>query len=144
MTERIIPVILLVFSGTYLWLASLIPLDPWSMNEPVGPRTLPIIYGSLLSIFSINMFLRGVRIVKPGYRWKPLAAIGVCIILFAILIPYAGLWLSVAAFLGSSLLILGERRAVVLVCAPMVTATLGWVLINLLLNVYIHPGSWWT
>jgi hypothetical protein len=142
-TQRIVPLVLLAFSGGYLWLASLIPLDPWSVDEPVGPRTLPIIYGSILTVFSVSMLFRGIKIEKPAYRWHPLVAMVSCIILFALLIPYAGLWFTVAGFLGTGLAILGERRVTVLLGAPAATAMLGWVLINVLLGVYIHPGYWW-
>ena len=143
MTQRIIPLLLLTFSCGYLSLANLIPLDPWSAEESVGPRTLPIVYGSLLLILSSNMLFRGAPILKRGYRWQPLTVIAICIIIFAGLIPYAGLWLTVAFFLCGSLGILGERRVLVLIAAPFATALLGWFVINVLLNVYIHPGSWW-
>ena len=138
-----IPLLLLTFSCVYLSLANLIPLDPWSAEESVGPRTLPIVYGSLLLILSSNMLFRGVSILKQGYRWQPLATTAICIIIFAGLIPFAGLWLTVAIFLCVSLGILGERRVLVLIAAPLATALLGWFVINVLLDVYIHPGSWW-
>lgn len=60
------------------------------------------------------------------------------------LIPWAGLWLSLAALLVAGLPIAGERRPFVLGLAPVVTAGLGWLLIAVLLDVYIDPGRWFS
>ena len=143
MSRRLVPLCLLLVAGTYLWAATRIELDPWSAEELVNARALPLACGSLLALFATGMLLRGVTPSETGRRYKPLAAMSACIVGFAALIPNAGLWPALALFLAASLALLGERRPLVLTAAPVATALAGWVLIEVALGVYIHPGAWW-
>ena len=74
--------------------------------------------------------------------WRRLAGHGVVIVAFGLLIPLAGLWVSLGALLFAGLLIAGERRPLVLVFAPLGTAVLAWLLLAVVLGVYIDPGLW--
>ena len=144
MTRRWVPLALLVVAGVYLWAAARIELDPWSADELVNARALPLFCGSLLALFAAGMLLRGVAPGDASRRYKPLATMSACIVAFAVLIPSAGLWPSLALFLCASLALLGERRPLVLVAAPVATALVGWMLIEVALGVYMHPGGWWS
>ena len=144
MNRRLVPLALLLVAGGYLWAAMRIELDPWSADELVNARALPIVCGILLALFATGMLLRGIAPGETSRRYGPLAMMSVCIVGFAALIPNAGLWPALALFLAASLALLGERRPLVLTFAPITTALAGWVLIEVALGVYIHPGAWWS
>ena len=144
MTRRLVPLALLVVAVIYLWAAARIELDPWSADEFVNARAMPLFCGSLLALFAAGMLLRGVESGDTSRRYKPLVTMSACIVAFAVLIPNAGLWPSLALFLCASLALLGERRPLVLVAASLATALVGWMLIEVALDVYIHPGAWWS
>ena len=143
MTRRLVPLAILAVAGVYLWAALRVPLDPWSIDESVNARTLPLAYGALLALFGAGLALRGVPVATGTRRYGPLGAMTACILAFVAAIPFAGLWPSLALFLLAALAALGERRPAVLCGAPLGTAAAGWGLVELLLGVYIHPGSWW-
>ena len=144
MTRRLVPLCLLLVAGIYLSAATRIELDPWSAEELVNARALPLFCGSLLALFATGMLLGGIAPSETGRRYKPLAMMSACIVGFAALIPNAGLWPALALFLAASLALLGERRLLVLTVAPAATALAGWILIEVALGVYIHPGAWWS
>ena len=144
MTRRLVPLCLLLVASGYLWAAMRIELDPWSADELVNARALPIVCGTLLALFAAGMLLRGLTPGETSRRYAPLVMMSVCIVAFAAIIPNAGLWPALALFLAASLALLGERRPLVLTIAPIATALAGWLLIEVALGVYIHPGSWWS
>ena len=144
MTGRVVPLGLLLVAGIYLWATVRIELDPWSADELVNARALPLFCGILLALFATVMLLRGLTPSETGRRYKPLALMSACIVAFAALIPIVGLWPALALFLVVSLALLGERRPLVLTLAPVATALAGWLLIEVALGVYIHPGAWWS
>ena len=143
MTRRLVPLALLAVAGAYLWAAARVPLDPWSVDAAVNARTLPLACGSLLALFAAAMAIRGVPLDAGTRRFGPLGAMVACILAFVAAIPFMGLWPSLALFLCAGLAALGERRPWVLGAAPLGTALVGWGLVELVLGVYIHPGSWW-
>ncbi|MDE0450354.1 MAG: tripartite tricarboxylate transporter TctB family protein [Gammaproteobacteria bacterium] len=144
MTGRIVPLGLLLVAGIYLWATLRIELDPWSADELVNARAMPLFCGILLALFATVMLFRGLTPTETGRRYKSLAMMAACIVGFAVLIPNAGLWPALALFLAASLKLLGERRPLVLTVAPLATALAGWTLIEVGLGVYIHPGAWWS
>ena len=151
MTKRLLPLALIGFAAVYLWQASAIALDPWSAEEAINARTLPVIYACCLLILAVALFIRpptpGDAPSPPAEgwrRWLTLAAHCGAIVGFGVAIPWAGPWLALAALLLASLLIAGERRWWVLVTAPAVTAAASWLLIVVVLGVYIDPGRWFS
>ena len=75
-------------------------------------------------------------------RWIALPLHAAVILGFAVLIPYAGLWVATAALLFGCLLVAGERRILVLTLAPAATAVAAWLLIRVALDIYVDPGTW--
>ena len=144
MTIRILPLILIVIGIGYVWLALGIPLDPWSAEETVNSRTLPVVYGTLLAVLALPLLIRGnpLRIegIEPA-RWYRLTALCAVTVLFALAVRWVGLWAAVAALLAVSLLIMGERRPSVLILGPAATACAGWAIIELGLGVYLERGA---
>ncbi|MDE0659491.1 MAG: tripartite tricarboxylate transporter TctB family protein [Gammaproteobacteria bacterium] len=146
---RLAPLCLAAFAVTYLWHTFTIPLDPFSAAEAINARTLPLIFGVALLAVSLGLAARpstpeAEAAEIPLQRWRVLAWHAVAIIGFGVLIPWAGLWISLAALLVAGLLIAGERRAWILAGAPLVTAGLAWLLIGVVLGVYIDPGRWFS
>lgn len=147
MTRRLPALLLAAFAAVYLWQALAIPLDPWSASESVNARTLPIAYAVLLLLVAVGLGIRPTPSNQTGSTgsalgWRRLAGHGVVIVAFGMLIPLAGLWVSLGALLFACLLIAGERRPLVLVFAPLGTAVLAWLLLAVVLGVYIDPGLW--
>ena len=155
MTKRLLPLALVGFAAVYLWQASAIALDPWSAEEAINARTLPVTYACCLLILALALFARpqpdarGDAPSPPASasnrkRWLALAGHCGAIVGFGAAIPWAGPWLALAALLLASLLIAGERRWWVLVAAPAITAAASWALIVAVLGVYIDPGRWFS
>ena len=148
MTHRLAPLLLAALAVVYLWQTLAIPLDPWSASEPINARTLPLVYGFALLAIALVLASRPpsptVAQFPPPSRWRSLAAHSVAIVGFGVLIPWAGLWISLAALLVAGLLIAGERRVWVIAAAPLATAGTAWLLIALVLDVYIDPGRWFS
>ena len=143
MTRRLVPLAIFGVAVAYLWAATRVPLDPWSADEAVNARTFPLACGALLALFAAGLTLRGVAMATGPVRYGPLAAIVGCILAFVVAIPFTGLWPALGLFLCAALAVLGERRLPVLLGASLGTPTLGWALVDVLLGVYLHPGSLW-
>ena len=148
---RLAPICLAAFAVTYLWQTFAIPLDSFSAAEAINARTLPLIYGVALLAISFVLVAwpsgsqaRAEAARVPIGRWRVLALHAVAITGFGVLIPWAGLWVSLATLLVSGLFIAGERRPWVLAVAPLATAGLAWLLIGVVLGVYIDPGRWFS
>ena len=142
--HKLIPALLVVFGVIYTLLAANIELDSWSQDETINSKTLPIIYGATFTILCIPLLFQKSKdktVPKFATRLAPLIAI---IVIFGTLIPYVGLWISLVFLLIFSLIVLGERRATVLLLAPLFTALCGYLLIEIGLNIYIDSGSLWS
>lgn len=147
--RRLTPLGLAAIAVGYLWQTFTIPLDPWSTADPINARTLPLIYGVTLLAVAVGLALRPPPIDVASApttraRWRELALHAASIIGFGVMIPWAGLWISLAALLVAGLLIAGERRPSVLAIAPLGIAGLAWLVIVVALDVYIDPGRWFS
>ena len=151
LATRAAPLALAIGALLYLWRTFAIPLDPWAAAEPVGPRTLPIVYGfALLAVAGLLAAQRPASSPSPtantagaGRRWWQLAGHCVAIAGFGFAIGWLGLWLALALLLVALLAIAGERRPAVLALAPLGTAAGTWLLVAVVLDVYIDPGPLW-
>lgn len=159
MIRRLPALALVAFAGIYLWLALAIPLDPWSATEAINARTLPLAYGvALLIVAAALLFQATGAPSKPPpasgdgqtpdgeraamrRRWQNLTAQCVIIAAFGLVIPIVGPWLALAALLLASLWAAGERRLPILLLLPACTAGAAWLVVAVLLDVYLDPGS---
>lgn len=155
MIRRLPALALVAFAGIYLWLALAIPLDPWSANEAINARTLPFVYGVALLIVAAALLFHGGDAASDGEqaasgddrtagdrrRWLKLAAQCAIIAAFGFAIPIVGPWLALVALLLASLWAAGERRLPMLLLLPAATAGAAWLLVAVLLDVYVDPGS---
>ena len=143
---------LAVFAGIYFWQTAAIPLDPWSAAETINARSLPFAYSVALLILAVALFAAPAPPSRDnaqaggdgaGRSRRGLKLVAQCTIIaaFGFAIPFAGLWLALAALLAASLWTAGERRLPVLLAVPAGTALAAWLLLVVMLDVYIDPGS---
>jgi hypothetical protein len=127
----------------YLWLAAILPVDPWAAEEFINSRTLPMGYGFLFVLACWGLMIKGrgeARVSAAGVR-RVLALLG-CLILFALAVPRLGVWWSIPVLLVPALWVMGERRWWAFSILPVATGILGWVLIEAVLGVYVPAGLW--
>ncbi|MEZ5560450.1 MAG: tripartite tricarboxylate transporter TctB family protein [Pseudomonadales bacterium] len=144
MGYRALVLLLLAVTVGYLMLARNIELDPWSAEELVTSRTLPTLYGALLSLVLLALLitrhpgnLAARQIARTGWMLLMLVA-------FVALVPLAGIWPASAALLLGALLLLGERRPAVLLGLPSGIALVGWLLVEQLLGIYVPGAGLWS
>ena len=142
MGYRLLIGLLLAVTVGYLTLARQIPLDPWSAQELVNSRTLPTLFGSLLTLVLLGlMFTPPPGVVRFGTGPQGIRLVALFALLgsFIGLVQYAGIWLALAALLLAALLIMGERRVRWLLALPVGIPVGGWLLVERWLGVYV-PG----
>ena len=154
MIGRLPALALVAFAALYLWQTLAIPLDPWSATEAINARTLPFAYGVVLFLVGAALLIRPHALPSSGgdktkseadggtlQRWLKLAAQCVIIVGFGIAIPFVGPWVALGALLVASLLAAGERRLPILIFLPIGTAGAAWLIVAVLLDIYVDPGS---
>ena len=139
---QILGIVLALFGVIYLWLAAIIPVDPWVAEEAINTRTLPMVYGFafLLTCWLLMIKGRG-RADMSARGLRRVAALLVCLVAFALAVPELGLWLATPVLLVPALWIMGERRWWTLSLVPVATAFAGWGLIEGVLDVYVPGGA---
>jgi len=97
MSDRIFGIVGLALAAFYIWSATLIELS--FISDPVGPRTFPIIVGSVLGLSSLVVLLRpDAEPLWPRFsRLAEIAGAVVVMIVYALLLPEAGFVISTAA-----------------------------------------------
>lgn len=139
MTERWLTAAFVVVAISYLVAAAAIPLDPWAAEEVINTRTLPTIYGGVLAVLALSGLgarERLERLARPGVA----AGLVVILLVFAIAVVALGIWLAIPVALAPAMMLLGERRAWVLVLVPLLTAIVAWVLVVRLLGIHVPSG----
>jgi putative tricarboxylic transport membrane protein len=141
--DRIGALIMLVFSIGYGAMIFRIPLLPFQAQAAFTARTMP----QALSLLGIALAL--VLLFKPpsgetaakvaGLKWKTAAALCALMVLYGFTIRSLGFLISTNVFLIGSFLILGERRAWIILAASVPIVVFFWVLMTQFLGVYIAP-----
>jgi hypothetical protein len=142
MGYRLLIGLLLAVTAGYLILARQIPLGPWSAEELVNSRTLPTLFGSLLTLVLLGlMFTQPPGVLRFGTRAQGIRFVALLALFgsFIGLLQYAGIWLALAALLLAALLIMGERRVHWLLALSAGIPLGGWLLVERWLGVYV-PG----
>lgn len=94
--------------------------------------------------------LAGIRLIAtarfeheflPG-SLRRLGLICLLVVAYGLAIPRIGIWPATALFTAGCLWVEGERRPIIIFGVPIGLALLGFLLIELLLNVYLPPGIW--
>ncbi len=138
MAQRLLLVALLALAIGYVLTALNIPMDPWTAAETVNTRTLPVIYGALLSLVCIAL-LPG-RAAQPatafqGARWARLGGVVALIVGFLTLIQLVPFWVALGTLLAALAFWLGERSVVRLLLLSSSVPLAGWLGIEQLLDL---------
>ena len=136
---RLFLLFLLAIAVTYTVAARLIPMDAWTAAEAVNTRTLPTVFGVLLTGSLLGLFFRS-GVASGEVSAEGVKGLGyVCgfVVLFALSIGLLNLWISLALLLPGLSWSLGERRLPVLVGMALVIPLLGYIGIEQVLGVYL-------
>jgi hypothetical protein len=136
--HRLLKLFLLALGAGYLLTAWYIPMDPWTAEELVNARTMPLIYGSLLVFTVLVSWQRTTAAVAPE-AGGVLRMLGVVVLTLAFLLAlqFLNLWFGLAALLAASAFWLGERRLLPIVALAGSVPLIGWMGIELLLNLHL-------
>ena len=139
---QILGIVLSLFGVIYLWVAAIIPVDSWAAEEAINTRTLPMVYGFVFLLACWLLLIKGrgrADMTLAGLR--RVAGLLVCLVAFALAVPLLGVWLATPVLLVPALWVMGERRWWTLSLVPVLTAVVGWGLIEGLLDVYVPGGG---
>ena len=139
--DRVGALILLVFSLVYGFYAFDIPLLPIQRRAAFTAQTMPIVLSVLGAGLSLALLLKPShgRFEAPGFRWGLGAAICGLMVLYGLTVRPLGFILSTSAFLIACMLVLGERRWLLIVGASVPIVVAFWALMALVLDVYVAP-----
>ena len=141
--DRIGALVMLAFSIGYGLMIFRIPLLPFQAEVAFTARTMPqalCLLGIVLSLVLLFKPASGETAVKvAGLKWKTAAALCALMVFYGFTIRGLGFLISTNVFLIGSILILGERRAWIILLASLPIVVFFWVLLTQFLGVYIAP-----
>ena len=138
---------LLSFGITYLVLANQIILDPWSALDAVNSRTLPQIYGLMLCLAVLVLWMQrrhptsqgdrasGTPAAQPSLRLRPLLLLSTLILGFIVALNWLNLWVAVGGLVLGLLWVMQERRWSILIGASLALPIGGFLLVERLLQM---------
>jgi 4-hydroxybenzoate polyprenyltransferase len=138
---------LLSFGITYLVLANQIILDPWSALDAVNSRTLPQIYGLMLCLAVLVLWMQrrhptsqsdrtfGTPAAPPSLRLRPLLLLSTLILGFIVALNWLNLWVAVGGLVLGLLWVMQERRWSILIGASLALPIGGFLLVERLLQM---------
>ena len=132
--ERLVALLILLFSLAYFVLAFGIKLPPSSDETPFSARTFPLVLGPLAMALSLALLLKppGGEDVGRGLAWgRALGLVGL-MALYALAIDRLGFVVTSALFLAAGFYVLGERRTKVLLPIAATTALAFWTMFTFL------------
>lgn len=137
-----------LFFAAYLWFASQIHIDLWSMDGFFTARSFPLFAGGLGLISSIliaaHNFFRPLASQSPtsteSLRYAPLLMMVLLMSIYITLIDLLGFVISSIVFIAAAGWLSGAKQHFLLLSvAVAVPVLLGWTLS--LLGIYLDPGS---
>lgn len=141
--DRIGALVMLAFSIGYGLMIFRIPLLPFQAEVAFTARTMPqalCLLGIVLSLVLLFKPASGETAAKvAGLKWKTAAALCALMVFYGFTIRGLGFLISTNVFLIGSILILGERRAWIILLASVPIVVFFWVLLTQFLGVYIAP-----
>jgi putative tricarboxylic transport membrane protein len=132
--ERLVALLILLFSLAYFALAFGIKLPPGSDETPFSARTFPLVLGPLAMALSLALLLKppGGEDVGRGFAWGRAFGLTGLMALYALAIDRLGFAVTSALFLAGGFYILGERRMLVLLPIAAATALGFWIMFTFL------------
>jgi hypothetical protein len=130
---------MLAFAIAYLFHAWHIPMDPWTAEETVNARTMPLVYGALLCctlLASIGSATRVPGAVPAGRLLRVAGIVGITL-LFLFSLQFFNLWLAIAGLLATLAFWLGERRMLPVLALATLVPLMGFLGIEVLLDLHL-------
>jgi putative tricarboxylic transport membrane protein len=141
--DRIGALIMLAFSIGYGLMIYRIPLLPFQAQAAFTARTMPQALALLGTVLSLVLLFKPAGdetgLKMPALKWKTAAALCALMVFYGFTIRSLGFLISTNVFLIGSFLILGERRAWMILAASVPIVIFFWVLMTQFLGVYIAP-----
>lgn len=144
--NRALGLLLLVLAVVYALAIDDIPLDAWARDEALNARTLPTFLAGGLGTLATILLVTGGGGAIEGIPWRSLGRLAAMLglmLAFIVTLELAGFWIAAPIFLVAGLLLMGERRPLLLVGLPLVTVALAWLLLVVLLGAYLPTGALW-
>lgn len=134
---------LVTFIG-YAWMATEIPLDFWSQQEPFTARTVPLIVSAAGIVICLLLLIApaadsGWEEFKD-YHWQAALSLVGLMVIYGLALEGLGFLLATTAFLAAAYWTLGERRPTRLLLASVPLVVGFWLLISSL-GIYLDPGE---
>ncbi len=137
-----------LLSAGYFFSAEDIPLFFGDEFAPFNAQTLPRLLGllgmgtsGLMILFSTASLVKNsspaVDVEPKKHNWAQVGYMSALMIAFGVLLGLTGFFTATVLFLATGLLLLGERRPLIIVFVPLVAATSFAVLLHGLLNIYM-------
>jgi hypothetical protein len=136
--HRILILTLLAATVVYLVSAWRIPMDPWTAQELVNARTMPLVYGSILLITLLLALMRNphVEATDSGLLLR-MAGVIAAVLVFLLMLPVVNLWFAMSGLLVALALWLGERRLLPVLAMSSLVPLLGWLGIEVILGLHL-------
>ncbi len=113
-------------------------MDPWTAEELVNARTMPLVYGCLLiAALLLSLFRQQPAEQTESGQLLRMAGVVALVIMFLLLLPKLNLWLGLAGLLIALALWLGERRVLLVLALAIVVPLIGWLGIEIVLELHM-------
>lgn len=144
--DRYIALCLLAFSIGYGYLAWMHPLLPFEVRMPFKPNTMPLGLAAIGIVLSTLLLLLPStnELEKDAEGWRGFAW-GQALILVGMMVVYAitlrplGFIASTSLFLIAASRLLGETRWIRSILTAVISASLIWYLVDVVLGIYLVP-----
>lgn len=144
--DRYIALCLLAFSIGYGYLAWMHPLLPFEVRMPFKPNTMPLGLAAIGIVLSTLLLLlpSANELEKDAEGWRGFAW-GQALILVGMMVVYAitlrplGFIASTSLFLIAASRLLGETRWIRSILTAVISASLIWYLVDVVLGIYLVP-----
>ena len=148
---RLLVLLLLAVSASYLWTATAIPLDFWSESERFNARSMPYLAGGIAVIVaSLLLIWPGMRpnldaydlmLPRPGTRtFSTLLLVGL-MFAYPAGLTWLGFPIATGIFLMLAFRVMGERRLPVGAAIACALAVTFWLLMNQL-GIHLAVTPW--
>lgn len=140
--DRIGALLMLVFSLFYWLHIDDIRVLPFQASSAMTGQTIPEILAVLgvgLSVLALLRPSSSEKLVLTGFQWRRAALICLLMIAYGFTVRPVGFLISTSLFLIGSIVVLGERRAWVILVASVPLVVLFWALMTQVLGVFIEP-----
>lgn len=140
--DRIGALLLLAFIVAYGALTFSIPLLPFQADAAFTARTMPEALAVLGAVLALALLFKPGRdepASLSGFQWGRAALMCLIMVLYGLGVRPLGFLIATVLFLIGGMLVLGERRPVVLLGASVPLVVLFWALMTQVLDVFIAP-----